>query len=134
MKTKPNLSIIIIFSIVLILSIISIIGGIIYKEYGIKITLLIVGIVLLIISILEFIGIFSNYEEIINDELIIHILGKTIKCNIKNIKFVEFKGFIIILIKNDDTELCNIDPRKQNILKIIDYLIDNGVEYVEKIQ
>lgn len=134
MKTKPNLSIIIIFSIVLILSIISIIGGIIYKEYGIKITLLIVGIVLLIISILEFIGIFSNYEEIINDELIIHRLGKNIKCNIKDIKFVEFKGFIITLIKNDDSELCNIDPRKQNILKIIDYLIDNGVEYVEKIQ
>lgn len=134
MKTKPNLSIIIIFSIVLILSIISIIGGIIYKEYGIKITLLIVGIVLLIISILEFIGIFLNYEEIINDELIIHRLGKTIKCNIKDIKFVEFKGFIITLIKNDDSELCNIDPRKQNILKIIDYLIDNGAEYVEKIQ
>jgi len=133
MRTKVNKSIIIIFSIILLLGILGLVGGILISDYGIKITLIIIGIVLVLLSIFEFIGIIFNYEEIKNDELIIHRLGKIKKYNISEIKAVVFKGFIITIIRQDDFEICNVDPRKNGILDIVGYLLDNNVEYIENI-
>jgi len=133
MRTKVNKSIIIIFSIILLLGILGLVGGILISDYGIKITLIIIGIVLVLLSIFEFIGIIFNYEEIKNDELIIHRLGKINKYNISEIKAVVFKGFIITIIRQDDFEICNVDPRKNGILDIVGYLLDNNVEYIENI-
>ena len=133
MRTKVNKSIIIIFSIILLLGILGLVGGILISDYGIKITLIIIGIVLVLLSIFEFIGIIFNYEEIKNDELIIHRLGKINKYNISEIKAVVFKGFIITIIRQDDFEICNVDPRKNGILDIVQYLLDNDVEYIENI-
>ena len=133
MRTKVNKSIIIIFSIILLLGILGLVGGILISDYGIKITLIIIGIVLVLLSIFEFIGIIFNYEEIKNDELIIHRLGKINKYNISEIKAVVFKGFIITIIRQDDFEICNVDQRKNGILDIVKYLLDNDVEYIENI-
>lgn len=134
LRTKPNKDIIIIFIVITIIGIIGILSSFFISDVSIKVLFILLGTTFILASTLLLIGTLTNYEEVDGLIFTVYRIGKKKEIPINKIKSIHFTGVTVMLIDDTDSIICNINPKKNNLILLLKVLEDSGVEYIENIE